>query len=98
MVIPVWFGAKLRDGLTREAQGEDLAFPWPDTSPADSRKVPRAAPWGFSFVGRQFGHDFGMCDFGDFCGLKATGDIGNKSEAKQTLLVLLFRAQFIFYI
>lgn len=45
MVIPVWFGAKLRDGLMKEAQGEDLAVPWADSSPADSSKVPMAAAW-----------------------------------------------------
>lgn len=73
MVIPIWFGAKLRDGLKREAQGEDLAVPWPDTSHVDGAKVPIAAPWRFSFVGRQFGHDFGTRDFGEFYGLKAIG-------------------------
>lgn len=71
--------------------------PWPDTSPAGSSKVPIAARWRFSFVGRQFGHDSGTCDFREFCGLKATGGIENKSEANQTLLILLFRPLFNFF-
>lgn len=56
-----------------------MAVPWPDSSPADSRKVPVAAPWKFSFVGRQFVMT-GTCDFREFCGLKAIGDIGNQSD------------------
>lgn len=96
MVIPICSGQNSEKDEKRSLRGR-CGSSWPDTHPADSREIPRAAPWRFSFVGRQFGHESGTCDFREFCRLKAIGDTENKSEAKQTLLVLLFRALFLFF-
>lgn len=64
---------KIERWAEKRGLGKDLAVPWTDTSPADSRKVPVAAPGRFSFVGRQFGMTLAHVTFESSMGSKPLG-------------------------
>jgi len=98
-----WFGTELRDGLKRETQGEGTAVPWA-AQPLAVTQTAGTSPQLLHgdlvlWEGKCFRGNFGMAlahvALQNFVALSCW-DIGNKSEAKQALLVLLLRELFIF--